>query len=58
MQSPSGDAFLLTFEALRPIALYFPNSLLAEGRNVLLAAAATHELQRGWRYTYYVAQRY
>ena len=36
-----------------PPRLYFPTPLLAEGRNVLVAAAAYVELLRGYRYTYY-----
>eukprot|EP00929_Paragymnodinium_shiwhaense_P052538 TRINITY_DN26316_c0_g1_i4.p1 TRINITY_DN26316_c0_g1~~TRINITY_DN26316_c0_g1_i4.p1 ORF type:complete len:313 (-),score=58.87 TRINITY_DN26316_c0_g1_i4:581-1519(-) len=48
------EVYVLTFKTMRADALFFPKSLLAEGRNVLLAAAAAHELKRGYTYTYYV----
>jgi len=44
------DVFLLTFNRQRHYALFFPNSLLAEGRNVLLGAAAFEETRRKMRY--------
>eukprot|EP00747_Dinoflagellata_sp_TGD_P089251 gnl/TRDRNA2_/TRDRNA2_164255_c0_seq2.p1 gnl/TRDRNA2_/TRDRNA2_164255_c0~~gnl/TRDRNA2_/TRDRNA2_164255_c0_seq2.p1 ORF type:complete len:499 (-),score=102.42 gnl/TRDRNA2_/TRDRNA2_164255_c0_seq2:221-1501(-) len=43
-----------TFLVQRRDALFFPNSLLAEGRNVLLAACAFEEFHRGHRFSYYV----
>eukprot|EP00929_Paragymnodinium_shiwhaense_P051582 TRINITY_DN25938_c0_g1_i2.p1 TRINITY_DN25938_c0_g1~~TRINITY_DN25938_c0_g1_i2.p1 ORF type:complete len:540 (-),score=123.64 TRINITY_DN25938_c0_g1_i2:331-1950(-) len=46
-------AFVLTFRTQRWDALFFPNSILAEGRNVLLAAAAAEEFRRGSRFHYY-----
>lgn len=49
-----GDVFQLTFRTKRRDALYFPKSLLAEGRNYLFAAAAAWELQLGQRYLYYI----
>eukprot|EP00747_Dinoflagellata_sp_TGD_P078099 gnl/TRDRNA2_/TRDRNA2_159899_c0_seq1.p1 gnl/TRDRNA2_/TRDRNA2_159899_c0~~gnl/TRDRNA2_/TRDRNA2_159899_c0_seq1.p1 ORF type:complete len:494 (+),score=71.67 gnl/TRDRNA2_/TRDRNA2_159899_c0_seq1:174-1655(+) len=52
--SSGSEAFVLTFRVQRSDALFFPNSLLAEGRNVLLAAAALEEFRRGYRYTYYM----
>eukprot|EP00927_Polykrikos_kofoidii_P002305 TRINITY_DN10889_c0_g2_i1.p1 TRINITY_DN10889_c0_g2~~TRINITY_DN10889_c0_g2_i1.p1 ORF type:complete len:506 (-),score=68.54 TRINITY_DN10889_c0_g2_i1:167-1684(-) len=53
MWGKSSDVFVLTFRTRRSDALFFPNSRLGEGRNVLLAAAASEELRRGFRYTYY-----
>eukprot|EP00929_Paragymnodinium_shiwhaense_P079930 TRINITY_DN41674_c0_g1_i1.p1 TRINITY_DN41674_c0_g1~~TRINITY_DN41674_c0_g1_i1.p1 ORF type:complete len:482 (-),score=96.84 TRINITY_DN41674_c0_g1_i1:743-2188(-) len=50
----ASDCYVLTFRSRRRTALYFPNSLLAEGRNVLLAAAAAQEMLRGYTYNYYV----
>ncbi|CAJ1364875.1 unnamed protein product [Effrenium voratum] len=47
------DVFKLTFRTRRQDALFFPNSLLAEGRNFLFAAAAVWEHRLGYRYTYY-----
>ncbi len=49
----NSDTFVLTFRTQQPQALFFPDSILAEGRNMLLAAA-WEEFQRGHRYTYYV----
>ena len=45
-------AYVLTFRSQRRDALFFPNSLLAEGRNVLMAAAAMTEFRRGRRFAY------
>merc|ERR1719215_1727705 len=36
MWGSSSDVFALTFRSQRPDAIYFPESLLAEGRNVFL----------------------
>eukprot|EP00931_Biecheleriopsis_adriatica_P087614 TRINITY_DN62051_c0_g1_i1.p1 TRINITY_DN62051_c0_g1~~TRINITY_DN62051_c0_g1_i1.p1 ORF type:complete len:490 (+),score=70.53 TRINITY_DN62051_c0_g1_i1:124-1593(+) len=47
------DVIRLTFKSQRPDALFFPESVLGEGRNALLAAAAAAELRQGCRYTYY-----
>ena len=54
MWGGGADVFVSTFRTQRRDALFFPNSLLAEGRNVLLAAAAMEEYRRGHRYEYYV----
>ncbi|CAK9033542.1 Uncharacterized protein (Fragment) [Durusdinium trenchii] len=48
------DVFKLTFRTRRRDALWFPKSVIAEGRNALFAAAALWELQLGQRYLYYV----
>lgn len=53
MWGNASDVFELTFRTQRPDALFFPGSILDEGRNALLAAAAAVELRRGRRYTYY-----
>lgn len=47
--SADADVFTLTYRTRRPEALYFPQSLLAEGRNYLFAACALWELQLGQR---------
>eukprot|EP00439_Symbiodinium_sp_Y106_P060142 s858_g8.t2 len=47
------DVFQLTFKTVRADTLFFPNSMIAEGRNYLFAAASYVELQMGYRYTYY-----
>eukprot|EP00929_Paragymnodinium_shiwhaense_P100665 TRINITY_DN63175_c0_g1_i1.p1 TRINITY_DN63175_c0_g1~~TRINITY_DN63175_c0_g1_i1.p1 ORF type:complete len:574 (-),score=115.85 TRINITY_DN63175_c0_g1_i1:8-1729(-) len=52
--SEQAAVFVLTFKTQRPDAIFFPRSLLAEGRNVLLSAAAFEELCRGRRFDYYV----
>ena len=41
------DVFQLTFKTVRADALFFPQSMIAEGRNYLLAAAAHVELDMG-----------
>eukprot|EP00928_Gymnodinium_smaydae_P015627 TRINITY_DN15790_c0_g2_i1.p1 TRINITY_DN15790_c0_g2~~TRINITY_DN15790_c0_g2_i1.p1 ORF type:complete len:569 (-),score=110.70 TRINITY_DN15790_c0_g2_i1:137-1765(-) len=54
MWGPDADVFVITFRTRRRDALFFPRSLLAEGRNILLGAAGLQELRTGLRYTYYV----
>ena len=41
------DVFQLTFKTVRADTLFFPNSMIAEGRNYLFAAASYVELQMG-----------
>ena len=41
------DVFQLTFKTIRADTLFFPNSMIAEGRNYLYAAASYVELQMG-----------
>lgn len=52
--STSSALLVTTWKFRTHGAIYFPNSTLAEGRQVLFAAARLQERRQGWRYVYWI----